>query len=106
MKKVSDKKRQELADERPIRAILNARSQGRCELCGSKLFVAPHEIIFRSKGGKMSLTNSIMLCQLCHREEQTRRTPAEKLIAIVAKANKRHEIEEGINGSQGYSDED
>ena len=92
LRPISDKRKAEIKREKPIRELLLERSGGRCELCGSGLYVAAHEIIFRSGGGKLSVTNTIMLCQPCHNKAQARGIPAEKLLEIVEQANKRHGI--------------
>jgi 5-methylcytosine-specific restriction endonuclease McrA len=65
----SKKKRQQLKDEQPIRKQLMERCKGVCEECGSTGFpfgIHPHEKIFRSHLGELSLDNSLMLCQVCH----------------------------------------
>lgn len=52
-----------------IRHIIWLRQAGRCLDCDK--FVTEkqahmHELVFRSKGGKISLTNSVILCSMCH----------------------------------------
>lgn len=83
IKPLSDKKKEELKNEVPIREELCRRCGGvfifdgvtgycrggYCELCHNPprwLPLSPHEIKFRSAGGKLSLDNSIMLCYTCH----------------------------------------
>lgn len=44
---------------------------GHCEECGRppsppEFLLRPHEKIYRSHGGKLSLDNSVMLCYACH----------------------------------------
>jgi hypothetical protein len=68
---ISTKKRKEIEAEKPIRAELTKRANGCCEQCGrpkeqSLGGLHPHEEIFRSKGGKMTATNSKLLCHVCH----------------------------------------
>ncbi len=70
--KISKKKRAELPAERLIRAKLIDRCKGLCEKCGKPpdfRGLSPHERVFRSHGGKMSLENSVMLCGVCHSKE-------------------------------------
>ena len=69
IKPISKKKKRQIVEEKEIRQQLQARCQGRCELCGGDggwLGLHPHEEVFRSHGGVMSLGNSKMLCQVCH----------------------------------------
>ena len=73
---VSKRKAKALRAEQPIRAQLRARARGRCENCGkvADLFgLHPHEKVFRSQGGCLSMENSDMLCQQCHDEAQQHR---------------------------------
>lgn len=66
---ISKKKAAQIKEEKEIRKQLNERSQGRCEECGEPDFwpgLHPHERVFRSHGGKMTLENSIVLCTRCH----------------------------------------
>jgi 5-methylcytosine-specific restriction endonuclease McrA len=66
---ISKKKQQQIIEEQKIRLILAERADGCCEMCGGNGFpfgLHPHEKIFRSQGGEMSLENSIVLCQACH----------------------------------------
>jgi len=47
---------------------------GLCELCGGKptapdFRLHPHEKDFRSHGGRVSLDNSLMLCNKCHNKQ-------------------------------------
>jgi 5-methylcytosine-specific restriction endonuclease McrA len=65
----SKKKRQQLKDEQPIRKQLMERCKGVCEECGGNGFpfgIHPHESVYRSHGGELSLTNTKMLCTHCH----------------------------------------
>jgi hypothetical protein len=69
---ISKKKAQEIQDEKPIREALKKRANGRCEWCGRAEWecyggLHPHEKIFRSKGkaGRMSLENSVYVCNTC-----------------------------------------
>lgn len=69
--KISKKKLKEIKNEQPIRKELAKRADGRCEQCGrlesqSIGGLHPHEEIFRSKGGKLSKSNSRLLCHVCH----------------------------------------
>ena len=87
MKRISDKKRQQIKDELPTRIALAERcggvwvaentltgghcSGGYCEICGGlptapDFRLHPHEDIFRSHMGKMTLENSKMACNKCH----------------------------------------
>jgi 5-methylcytosine-specific restriction endonuclease McrA len=66
---ISDKKAAEIREETKIRAQLADRCQGKCEECGEPAYwpgLSPHEKVFRSHGGHMSLENSLMLCITCH----------------------------------------
>ena len=84
MRRISEKKRQQIKEEYPIRIALCLRAEGtwekasefsglciggKCELCHEQpdfRGLRPHEQLFRSKGGVLSLDNSIMLCGRCH----------------------------------------
>ena len=71
---ISKKKRIEIENEKPIREALYKRANGRCEKCGrlesqSIGGLHPHEKQFRSHMGKMSISNSRMLCHVCHSKE-------------------------------------
>lgn len=77
IRKVSDKKASEIREETKIRAQLADRCQGMCEECGEPACwpgLSPHEKIFRSHGGHMSLENSLMLCITCHSRRHGIRT--------------------------------
>ena len=66
---VSKKRAAKITEEKKIRKLLNERAEGCCEICGGNGYpfgLHPHEKVFRSHGGEMSLENSIMLCQGCH----------------------------------------
>lgn len=52
-----------------IRKELFTRQKGLCLWCGARLtskMAHMHERLFRGKGGKISLDNSIILCYSCH----------------------------------------
>ena len=89
IKPVSDKKTQQFIEEVPIRKQLAERCGatwepflwhkgqelmgrcvgGRCEECGNPpdfRGLSPHEKVFRSQGGKLTLKNSLMVCGNCH----------------------------------------
>ena len=69
IRKISKKKEAEKREEVKIRQQLIERCNGCCEECGEPARwpgLSPHETIFRSHGGKMSLDNSKMLCIGCH----------------------------------------
>ena len=53
-----------------IRKEIFERDNWRCRvpLCGKRKNLEPHEVIFRSHGGSMSLENSIVLCHPHHRQ--------------------------------------
>ena len=87
---ISKKKAVEIRAEKPIRKLLFARANGCCENCGQTedyFGLHPHEIIFRSAGGKLSLENSIILCNGCHDQAQLGKIKADYLFSIVAKRN-------------------
>ena len=66
---ISKKKAAEKHEELKIRQQLLDRCQGICEECGEPASwpgLSPHEKLFRSRGGRMSLENSLMLCITCH----------------------------------------
>lgn len=82
---ISEKRKAELKQEGLIRKQLCERAgglffwdgkqgvclQGKCEECGKPpdwRGLHPHERVFRSQGGKVSLKNSLMLCGKCHSE--------------------------------------
>ena len=69
LKPISQRKLHQIETEKPIRVLLEERANGRCEQCGQLpdfRGLCPHERIFRSRGGKLTLWNSVMLCRLCH----------------------------------------
>ena len=75
IRKISKKKAIEIRREKPIRKRLYERADGCCEYCGKPedMFgLHPHEKVFRSAGGKLSMGNSIILCQACHDLAQRR----------------------------------
>ena len=83
---ISDKKREQMKAELAIRNKLCERAGGlfvtdgthfrciggKCEGCGrapSWIGLHPHEKIFRSQGGKLSMENTVMVCGRCHSAE-------------------------------------
>ena len=72
IRQISIKKQHQIEAEKPIRELLAKRANGKCEKC-KKLpdwrGLSPHEKIFRSHGGVLSLWNTIMLCGRCHSKE-------------------------------------
>lgn len=87
---ISKKKAAEMRAEKPIRKQLFARADGCCENCGKPedMFgLHPHEIVFRSAGGKLTMDNSIILCNCCHDEAQLGKIKPDYLFAIVIKRN-------------------
>lgn len=84
--KISMKRKAQLKDEIFIREQLCDRAGGEfyshkgysiclgglCELCGKPpdfRGLRPHEKKFRSRGGKLSMENSKMVCGKCHSSE-------------------------------------
>ena len=86
IRKISDKRKQKLLDEIPTRKALCERCGGEwhsadiltggicygghCEVCGApplppEFLLRPHEKVFRSMGGELSLENSVMCCTKC-----------------------------------------
>lgn len=86
IRRISAKKKQQILDEVRIRIALCQRARGTwivassltggycvkalCEECGGKpdapdFILKPHEKVFRSQGGVISLDNSVMLCNKC-----------------------------------------
>ncbi len=84
---ISKRRTEEIKQEIAIRGILCNRAGGvfglgdsqgqfsyvcrggKCEECGKPSDfrgLHPHEKVFRSQGGKLSLENSVMLCGKCH----------------------------------------
>lgn len=66
---ISEKKRKQIQEEIKVRKLLWERCGGLCEHCGMVpdwRGLHPHEKIFRSHGGKMTLLNSEMWCGRCH----------------------------------------
>lgn len=69
IKKVSDKKRSQLKDEKAVHAQVIERSQGLCERCGCApdfRGLSVHHKVFRSQGGKSTIENQVALCGACH----------------------------------------
>lgn len=70
LRPVSRKRARQLREERKIRPHLEERADGACEECGRApgwLGLHPHERVFRSHGGRMSMENSTMSCDSCHK---------------------------------------
>ena len=80
---LSKKRELALKDELPTRRALCERAKGVfitdgrvsrciggiCEICKRPpdwLGLHPHEKVFRSRGGKLTLDNSVMVCNICH----------------------------------------
>ena len=68
---ISKKKRKQIEEEKPIREVLAKRANGHCEECGrpesqSIGGLHPHEKVFRSHGGRLTESNSKLLCHICH----------------------------------------
>jgi 5-methylcytosine-specific restriction endonuclease McrA len=66
---ISKKKRKEIQSEIPIRKQLRERADGCCEHCGQHpdfRGLHPHEKVFRSHGGRLTMSNSEMWCGRCH----------------------------------------
>lgn len=69
IKRISDKKRQQIKEEKLLRTQLLERCQGVCEECGRApdwRGLSMHHIVFRSHGGESTPENCIMLCGNCH----------------------------------------
>lgn len=69
IRKISAKKSKQIAEEVEVRKQLMERCGGVCEMCGGNGYpfgLHPHEKVFRSRGGVMSMSNSIIVCQKCH----------------------------------------
>jgi len=49
-----------------LRRQIKARDAGRCKICGSRLGLMAHHIIFRSQGGDTAAQNLVLLCFRCH----------------------------------------
>ena len=89
MKPISDRRRKEMAEDCKTRRLLCERAGGEfiqtgnysgycrggtCEHCHGAnptlgIPLSPHELIYRSRGGKLSLENSEMRCIICHRND-------------------------------------
>jgi len=68
------------SQKRDVHRLTSIRDHFRCRACGcrcrSTMEVVPdrlehHEIKFRSLGGEISLSNTLVLCLACHHEAQT-----------------------------------
>ena len=55
-----------------VRARVFERDKNKCRVC-AKRAEEMHEIVFRSLGGLISLSNSIAVCRSCHVELQQHR---------------------------------
>ena len=69
LRKISDKKRQQLKAERVLTARLIIKQNGKCANCGRGLGwrSAKHELKSRAQGGNpMDEENCILLCGKCH----------------------------------------
>jgi hypothetical protein len=67
---ISRKRAREIVKEKPVREVLNKRANGCCEWCGRPAWqclggLHPHEVKKRSSGGKISLSNSVWVCNTC-----------------------------------------
>src|SRR5574343_1383403 len=68
---ISKKRKGEIESEKLIREQLYKRANGHCEWCGKPESqclggLHPHELVYRSKGGKLSMVNSVIICNFCH----------------------------------------
>lgn len=68
MKRISDKRQRQLREESEVHRQIWERCKGKCEKCGRPLGFRSsfHEVLFRSRGGKVSLDNTLALCGGCH----------------------------------------
>ena len=72
IRQISIKKQHQIELEKPIRELLLKRANGKCEKCKETpdwRGLSPHEKIFRSHGGTLTLWNTIILCGKCHSKE-------------------------------------
>lgn len=78
MKRISNKKAKQFAEERKLKCIMIAKADGdvyhrraKCAMCGQYGLVDKHEIIPRSLGGDpLDEANCVLLCRLHHQAEK------------------------------------
>lgn len=66
---ISDKRRQQILQEKALAYQLFGKQHGLCGECGKSLDwrAAKHEIVFRSRGGSpIDEENCVLLCGVCH----------------------------------------
>jgi 5-methylcytosine-specific restriction endonuclease McrA len=69
MKQVSDKRRTELTNEYKLRNELWEAQHGLCSKCGTRgdfRGLSLHHITFKSRGGKSTKDNVVLICYPCH----------------------------------------
>ena len=87
-----------------VKARVIRLADGKCELCGSTMFLTCHHIIPRAEGGTNDAENFMALCRSCHdeiedkgyrtRTEIKRHITAANVFVASADANRRDAIEE------------
>lgn len=63
-----------------VRAAVFERDEGLCRVCGQPA-TDMHELVYRSQGGQISLSNSLAVCRDCHRGLHSHRIQGDSLDA-------------------------
>jgi 5-methylcytosine-specific restriction endonuclease McrA len=60
------------ATRRAVRMAVWRREAGRCRACHGRQRLHVHHLRFRSRGGKWTTTNCVVLCRDCHQDVHAR----------------------------------
>ena len=88
-----------------VRQIVQERSQGMCERCGSEPAVHIHHAVFRSQQGTNELSNAIALGARCHEEAHTKRWVRDWCVDQAKRLAKRESVGSDDRTSPLKSDE-
>lgn len=61
-----DTDREIAAIERSVRSAVQVRDEHACRCCGRKDALHLHHLTYRSRGGKWSTENIVLICAICH----------------------------------------
>lgn len=61
-----DDKREIAATEQRVRHAVQVRDEHACRCCGRKESLHLHHLTYRSRGGKWTTENIVLLCVFCH----------------------------------------
>jgi len=64
--------------KKELRRQVIERDGEKCFLCGCETRLDLHHILFKRNGGKYSLTNCVLLCNMCHHVKLHKNLESEK----------------------------